>query len=97
MAVYFKADVSDKAEIKKLNENVRKIGYVDILINNAGIVASSSVLAHTDHEIERIMDVNLMSNIKVRPNTFCDSQFRTAQAIPKRNFSKTQRANCQSS
>ncbi|KAI5706036.1 hypothetical protein M8J75_004269 [Diaphorina citri] len=65
VAVYFKADVSDKAEIKKLNENVRKIGYVDILINNAGIVASSSVLAHTDHEIERIMDVNLMSNIKM--------------------------------
>ncbi|KAL1461875.1 hypothetical protein WDU94_013742 [Cyamophila willieti] len=64
-AVYFKTDVSDAEDVKRLNEKVKAIGYVDILINNAGIVASNSVLEHTDREIERIIDVNLMSNIKM--------------------------------
>lgn len=73
--MYFKTDVSSKEDVKKLNENVKKIGYVNILINNAGIVASNSVLEHTDEEIERIIDVNLLSNIKVGlkfwPNLLC--------------------------
>lgn len=64
-AVAFKTDVSNIADIKKLNENVKKHGPLDILINNAGIVASNSLLEHTDHEIQRIVDVNLMSNIRM--------------------------------
>uniref|UniRef100_A0A8D9E336 Short-chain dehydrogenase/reductase 3 n=1 Tax=Cacopsylla melanoneura TaxID=428564 RepID=A0A8D9E336_9HEMI len=64
-AVYFKTDVADAEDIKRLNEKVKAIGYVDILINNAGIVASNSVLQHTDREIDRIIDVNLKANIKM--------------------------------
>lgn len=65
VAVFFKTDVSQVEDVRRLNQSVKKIGYVDILINNAGIVASSSVLDHSDHEIQRIIDVNLMSNIKM--------------------------------
>ncbi|KAH1009096.1 hypothetical protein HUJ04_001511 [Dendroctonus ponderosae] len=44
---------------KKIQQD---IGDVTILINNAGIMPHHSFLDHTEQEIRRIMDINVMGN-----------------------------------
>lgn len=62
-AVHFVTNVSNVDDIKKLHKKIKTdVGPIDILLNNAGIVASNSVLNSTDEEITRIIQVNLMSN-----------------------------------
>jgi len=57
-------DVSDRATIYTVAEQVKKdVGKVDILVNNAGIVVGKSFLQTTDEQSEKVMKVNVMSNM----------------------------------
>jgi glucose 1-dehydrogenase len=56
----FACDVSKRAEVTALvAEAVRKSGRLDIMVNNAGITVSKSVLDLTDEDYERVLGVNL--------------------------------------
>lgn len=55
-------DITDRKQISKL---VSEVPPVDILINNAGIVDSSSILEGTDAGIERMVQVNVMAQFWV--------------------------------
>ena len=64
----FKADVSNRDEVKQMVEYVlKKYGKIDILINNAGISESKLFTETTDEDWNRIINNNLYS-------TFCMTQ-----------------------
>jgi len=55
-------DVSEKDAVKALAQKVKKeVGKVDVLVNNAGIVAGDFVLNLRDDQVERVMKVNTLS------------------------------------
>ena len=55
----YKVDVSDLDEIKIKAQRVKtEVGYVDILINNAGIVVGKYFHEHTHEQIEKSMSIN---------------------------------------
>ena len=59
-AFAFTCDVSKRADVAALvAEAVSKSGRLDIMVNNAGITISKSVLDLTDEEYERVIGVNL--------------------------------------
>ncbi|KAM7344423.1 uncharacterized protein ACRADG_011163 [Cochliomyia hominivorax] len=58
----YKVDVSDYHQLEELNKNVTlDLGDVTILINNAGILTTSSLLEPTPQEIQNMINVNLTS------------------------------------
>lgn len=58
----FKADVSKRAEVKKMVEyTLKKYGQIDILINNAGISEWKLFTETTDEDWNRMMNNNLYS------------------------------------
>lgn len=58
----FKADVSKREEVKKMMEfALEKFGFVDVLINNAGIAKIQLFTDVTDEEWEEIINTNLKS------------------------------------
>lgn len=65
-AEFHVTNVADPVQVNELAKTVTaKWGKVDVLINNAGIVASSPLLDSTDDQISRMVDVNLMSHFWV--------------------------------
>jgi len=59
-AVAFKMDVSSKADIDAVfDEIIKQFGRLDILINNAGIHINKSALEMTEEEWDRTIDINL--------------------------------------
>jgi len=64
----FKADVSNRAEVKRMVEyTLKKYEKIDILINNAGISEWRMFTETTDEDWDRMMNNNLYS-------TFCMTQ-----------------------
>lgn len=62
------ADVSKYEEVVELYANVKRdLGTVDILVNNAGIVPLMSFQERAPEDIERVMNVNVMSHFWVSP------------------------------
>ena len=58
----FKADVSERQEVKSMvNYVIKKYGKIDILINNAGIDQEKMFQDITDEDWDNIMKVNLYS------------------------------------
>ena len=58
----FKADVSNRDEVKKLVEfTLDKFKNIDVLINNAGIAQEKMFLDITDNDWNKMMQVNLNS------------------------------------
>ncbi len=58
----YKADVSNKIEIKKMIQNIlEKYGKIDILINNAGISQIKVFTDITDEDWEQMINTNLSS------------------------------------
>lgn len=56
-----KVDVSERASVKKLVETVvGEHGQLDCWVNNAGIIADSSLAKLTDENMEKVIKVNLM-------------------------------------
>lgn len=62
----FNCDVSDNDSISRLKADVEaKMGKVDILVNNAGLLLSAPLLNTSLENIQRCVDVNLVSHFKV--------------------------------
>ncbi|MBR3614836.1 MAG: SDR family NAD(P)-dependent oxidoreductase [Clostridia bacterium] len=58
----FKANVSKRAEVKKLVDfAIEKYNRIDVLINNAGIAEEKLFTDITDEEFDKMMKVNLYS------------------------------------
>lgn len=56
----FAVDVTKPEEIRHMVEEViQKFGKIDVLINNAGITADSTLMKMTAEQFDRVIDVNL--------------------------------------
>ena len=56
---YFPADVTDeKAVVRALGEVRKQFGYIDVLINNAGIAAMNHFCLTPVETAKRVMNVN---------------------------------------
>lgn len=59
----FKVDVADHKSVGQLRQDVEaSLGTVDVLVNNAGLLAMLSLSEGTPEDVQRIMGVNLMSH-----------------------------------
>jgi 3-oxoacyl-[acyl-carrier protein] reductase len=59
-AMPFKLDVTDKISIQAMVEAVHaRYGRIDVLVNNAGIVADAQLKRMTDEQFDRVIDINL--------------------------------------
>jgi len=59
----YQCDVSRREDVVRVAETVRReVGHVTILVNNAGVMPVKNILATSTQEIQRTIDVNLMSN-----------------------------------
>ncbi|XP_066247651.1 short-chain dehydrogenase/reductase family 16C member 6-like isoform X2 [Euwallacea similis] len=59
----YRVDVSNRQNVMETAQKVRNsVGDVTILINNAGIMPHHLFLEHTEAEVRRIMDINVMAN-----------------------------------
>lgn len=59
---YVVADVAQRTEVQRLaDETLKKMGRVDVLINNAGTNAPQAIDQITDETWDRIMEINLNS------------------------------------
>ncbi|XP_025198098.1 estradiol 17-beta-dehydrogenase 11-like [Melanaphis sacchari] len=62
-ADFYTTNVAEPNQVNELAKAVEeKWGKVDVLINNAGIVASAPLMDTTDDQIKRMIDVNLVSH-----------------------------------
>ena len=60
IANFEKTNISKSAEVNKMMDNVvAKYGGVDILINNAGILADARLVKMTEEEWDRVININL--------------------------------------
>ncbi|XP_025418301.1 retinol dehydrogenase 10-like isoform X2 [Sipha flava] len=63
VADHYTTNVAEPNQVNELARTVEeKWGKVDVLINNAGIVASAPLMENTDEQIKRMIDVNLVSH-----------------------------------
>ena len=75
----FKADVSKKSEVKKMIDYaLNKWGYIDVLINNAGIAKLNLFQNVTEEEWDEIINTNLKS-------AFCATQLVLPSMINRKN------------
>ncbi|XP_058461411.1 protein dhs-3-like [Malaya genurostris] len=59
----FHVDVGDFNSVAQLKQNIEKtLGPVDILVNNAGLLAILSLSEGTPEDVQKIVNVNLMSH-----------------------------------
>ena len=59
-------DITKEEQIKKAIETIAKNeGKIDLLINNAGMGISGAIEYHSDEEIKKIIDVNIVGLISV--------------------------------
>lgn len=53
-------DVTDGASVRAaVDATARRLGVVDILVNNSGVSANSSILEQTEADWDRVLDTNL--------------------------------------
>ncbi|TQI81847.1 3-oxoacyl-[acyl-carrier protein] reductase [Serratia fonticola] len=59
-ALSVKADVSDVQAVRHLFDRVEQaFGGVDVLVNNAGVIALAPVADMSDEQVDRLIDINL--------------------------------------
>ena len=75
----FKADVSNRSEVKKMIDYIiEKYGKIDVLVNNAGIDQEKMFQDITDEDWDNIIKVNLYS-------VFCTTQETLKYMLEKKN------------
>ncbi|MGO9769027.1 MAG: SDR family NAD(P)-dependent oxidoreductase [Roseiarcus sp.] len=63
---FVQLDLSDRAESNKLVDDcVKKFGYVDVLVNNAGIGNATSISNTRDEDLDRYLEVNLAAPFRL--------------------------------
>lgn len=78
---HFCIDVSDEKAVKKMVSSVRKsIGYVDVLINNAGVASMNHYLLTPKSTVEKLFNTNVVG-------TFLFSR-EIAKLMSKKNFGR---------
>ena len=61
-AIFVRCDVSQAADCQRaVQQTVEKLGGLDILFNNAGVIRRASVLETSEEEWDRVMAVNVKS------------------------------------
>lgn len=61
-AIFVRCDVTQAADCQRaVQQTVEKLGSLDILFNNAGIIRRATVLETTEEEWDRVMAVNVKS------------------------------------
>jgi 3-oxoacyl-[acyl-carrier protein] reductase len=58
------SDVTDEAQIQALLDLAEPFGGVDVMINNAGLGGTASVLEMTDDQWQRVMDISLTGTFR---------------------------------
>ncbi|MBL0406003.1 glucose 1-dehydrogenase [Microvirga aerilata] len=58
-------DVTDSASVSRLFSDIESMGGFDILINNAGVTTTRSVLDLSEQEWDQVVDTNLKGNFLV--------------------------------
>lgn len=59
-AFFIKLDVAEESDVKRLTGSVlERFGRIDVLVNNAGIGASGTLLTRPMEEWDRVLNVNL--------------------------------------
>lgn len=59
-AVYFKGDVSESSQVRKMiEETISTFGRIDILVNNAGICPAGTVLTTSEETWDQVFDINV--------------------------------------
>ncbi len=62
----FRADLSQKDSVDKLVANVKaKLGDIDILINNAGLMSDASIIEMSDQLWDQALNINLTAAFKL--------------------------------
>jgi NAD(P)-dependent dehydrogenase (short-subunit alcohol dehydrogenase family) len=65
-SVRIRCDVTDRASVEAaVAETVRRLGGLDVLVNNAGISAVGTVEQNDDEEWARVLDVNVVGMARV--------------------------------
>jgi len=59
-ALFVRCDVSDRLHVRNLMaETVSVFGHIDVLVNNAGIIAPGDILELSEEDFDRVLGVNL--------------------------------------
>ncbi len=56
--VKVRADVSNEQEVKAMFVEVRRLGGIDVLVNNAGVVSNNLLLMTSSGEFQKVVDTN---------------------------------------
>ncbi len=56
---WFVCDLTDDSQIRKLAEDVKKLGKLDLLVNNAGVAYNKEFTENSQEEIDEMLAVNL--------------------------------------
>lgn len=63
LMTYFRCDITSRERIAETADKIRgDIGYPSILVNNAGITGSHTILKTPDEFLQRIFDTNILSH-----------------------------------
>ena len=57
-------DVTDEAQVTAFLDAAEEVGGVDVLINNAGLGGTASILEMTDEQWSRVLDVTLTGTFR---------------------------------
>ena len=57
-------DVTDEAQVSSLVEAAEQFGGLDVMVNNAGLGGTASVLEMTDQEWSRVLDITLTGTFR---------------------------------
>ena len=57
-------DVTDEAQVQHLLDVAEEVGGIDVMINNAGLGGTASVLEMTDEQWSRVLDITLTGTFR---------------------------------